>query len=78
MVLEFVSVSVSSSICLVSLYDQSLYTITRVVLVQPVTISVALDCVTWGEIVVHPYDSSLLGRLELTVAMGQSRVRRWF
>ena len=55
-------------------YTWSFCTITRVVLVQPVTITVTLDCVTWGEIVVRPYDGLLLGRSELTVAMGQLRV----
>lgn len=28
--------------------------------------------------VVCPYDGSLLGRPKLTIAMGQSRIRRWF
>lgn len=34
-----------------------------------VTITAALDCVTWGEIVIRPYDGALLGRSELTIAM---------
>lgn len=45
---------------------------------QPVTISATLDCVTWGEMVVRPHDGSFLVRSGLTIAMGQSRVRRWF
>ena len=49
----------------------------KVVVVQPVTIFAALDCVTQDEIIVRPYDGRLLERLELTIAMGQSRVRRW-
>ena len=51
-------------------YAWSLCTITIVVLVQLVTITMALDCVTWGEIVVRPYDGSLLGRPKLIVSMG--------
>lgn len=51
-------------------YAWSFYTITRVVLMQPVTIIMALDCITWGEIVVRPNDGLLLGRLELTIAKG--------
>ena len=38
----------------------------------------ALDYVTSSEMVVRPYDGLLLERLELTIAMGQSRIRRWF
>ena len=45
---------------------------------QPVTIFAALNYVTQDEIVVCPYDRRLMGSLELTIAMGQSRVRRWF
>ena len=45
---------------------------------QPVTISAALDRVIQDEIIVCPYNGSLLGRLELTIAMGQSRIRQWF
>ena len=45
---------------------------------QPVTISVALDCVTWDEIIIRHYDGLLLGRLELPIVMGQSRIRHWF
>ena len=37
---------------------------------QPVTISATLNCITWGEMVVRPYDGSLLRRLELTIAYG--------
>ena len=43
---------------------------TRVVIVQPVTIFTTLDCVPRDEIIVHPYDGTLLGRPELTIAMG--------
>ena len=50
----------------------------RVVVVQPVTIFVALDYVTQDEIVVCPYDGRLMGSLELTIAIGQSMVRLWF
>ena len=50
----------------------------RVVVVQPVTIFAALDYVTQDEIVVYPYDGRLMASLELTIAMGQLRVRRWF
>jgi len=46
--------------------------------VQSITIFVALDCVTQAEMVVHPYDGLLLGRPELTIAMGRSRIQRWF
>ena len=45
---------------------------------QSVTIFVALDCVTGDEIILCPYDGMLLGRPELTIAMGQSRIQRWF
>ena len=45
---------------------------------QPVTIFATLDCVTQDEIIVHPYDETPLGRPELTIAMGQSRIYRWF
>ena len=45
---------------------------------QPVTIFVALDCVTQDEMIVRPYDGMLLRRLELTIAMGRSRIQRWF
>ena len=45
---------------------------------QPATIFVALDCVTQDEIIVRPYDGTLLERPELTIAMGQSRIRCWF
>ena len=45
---------------------------------QPVTIFATLDYVTRDEIVVRPYDGRLMGSLELTIAMGQSRVQRWF
>ena len=46
------------------------FKITRVVIVQPVTIFMTLDCVPQDEIIVHPYDGTLLGRPELTIAMG--------
>lgn len=59
-------------------YAWALCTVTRIVVVQQVTISVALDCVTRDEIIVRPYDGSLLRRPELTIAMGQSRIRHWF
>ena len=45
---------------------------------QPVTIFAALDCFTQDEIIVCPYNGMLPRRLELTIAMGQSRIRRWF
>ena len=51
-------------------YAWSLCMITWVVLAQPITISTTLDCVTKGEIVVRPYDGSLLRRPELTITMG--------
>ena len=41
---------------------------------QPVTISVALDYIIRDEMIVRPYDGSLLGRLELTIALGQLRI----
>ena len=50
----------------------------RVVVGQSVTIFATLDCVTRYEIIVHPYDGTFLRRPELTIAMGQSRIRRWF
>ena len=46
----------------------------RVVIMQPITIFMALDCVTRDEIIVHPYDGLLLRRLKLTIAIGQSRI----
>ena len=52
--------------------------IMKVVVVQLVTIFVALDCVTGDEIILCPYDGMLLGRPELTIAMGQSRIQCWF
>ena len=52
--------------------------IMRVVIVQLVIIFAALDCVTRYEIIVRPYDGTLLGRPELTIVMGQLRIRRWF
>ena len=45
---------------------------------QSVTIFVTLDRVTRDEIIVCPYDGVLLGRPELIIAMGQSKIRRWF
>ena len=45
---------------------------------QPVTIFVTLDRVTRDEIIVCPYDGVLLGGPELTIAMGQFKIRRWF
>ena len=45
---------------------------------QPGTISAALDCVTRDEIIVRPYDGTLLRRPVLTIALGQSGIRRWF
>ena len=58
-------------------YVWALYAITRVVVVQLVTIFAALDCVTWDEMIVHPYGDSLLGRPELTIALGYSRRALW-
>ena len=55
-------------------YVWALCAITRVVIVQLVTISAALYCVTWDEMIVRPYDGSLLGRPKLTIAMGQLRI----
>ena len=54
-------------------YAWALCAITRVIVVQPITISTALNWVIRDEMIVRPYDGSLLGRLELTIAMGQSR-----
>ena len=51
-------------------YARTLCTITRVVGVQLVTIFMALNCITRDKVIVRPYDGSLLGRLELTIAMG--------
>ena len=48
----------------------ALYRITRVVVVQLVTIFAALDSVTHDEIIVYLYYGALLGRPELTIAMG--------
>ena len=45
---------------------------------QLVTIFATLNCVTQDEIIVRPYDGTLLGRPELTIAMDQSRIQRWF
>ena len=56
--------SIPSSICMGS--------------VQLVTISATLDCVIRDEIIVRPYDGTLLRRPELTIAIGQLRIRRWF
>ena len=47
-------------------------------MVQPINIFVALDCVTQDEIIVCPYDGTPLGRLKLTIAIGQSRICRQF
>ena len=68
-VFRFVSDSVFSSICLVSLYDHQGYPGATDYYLY------SFRCVTWGEIVVRPYDGSLLERSKLTIAMGQSRVR---
>ena len=51
-------------------YAWALCAITRVIVVQPVTIFIALDCVIWDEMIVYPYHGSQLGWLELTIAMG--------
>lgn len=59
-------------------YGWSLYTIARVVLTQPSIISVALDCVTWGEILNNPYDWQLLARHEVNPTIVESHVRCWF
>ena len=37
-----------------------------------VSIGVVLDCVTWGEILNHPYDGQLLVRHKVTQAMAES------
>ena len=37
---------------------------------QPVTISVTLDCIIEDKIIVRPYDGMLLRRPELTMVMG--------
>ena len=50
----------------------------KVVVVQPVTIFETLDYVIQDEIIVHPYDGTLLRRLELIIAKGQLRMRSWF
>ena len=42
----------------------------RVIVVQLVTIFEALDCITQYEIIVRPYDRALVGRLEITIAIG--------
>ena len=40
--------------------------IMRAIIVQPIAFFAALDCITRDEIIVCPYDDTLLGRLELT------------
>ena len=59
-------------------YACALCRITGVVIVQSITIFAALDCITRDEIIVRPYDGAPLGRSELTIALGQSRIQRWF
>ena len=51
-------------------YAWAHYRITRVIVVQLVTIFEALDCITQYEIIVRPYDRALVGRLEITIAIG--------
>jgi len=46
--------------------------------VQSVIIFAALDCITRDEIIVYAYEGALLGSPELTIAIGQSRIRCWF
>lgn len=59
-------------------YAWALCVITRVVVVQPTIISAALYYIIRDEMIVHPYDGSLLERPELTIAMYQSRIRHYF
>lgn len=47
-------------------------------LLAAVDLSATLDYVTLDEIIVRPYDGTLLRRQEPTIAMGQSRIRCWF
>ena len=59
-------------------YAWAHYKIMKVVVMQPVTIFATLDYVIQDEIIVHPYDGTLLRRPELTIAKGQLRMRCWF
>ena len=55
-------------------YAWAHYKIMKVVVVQPVTIFATLDYVIQDEIIVHPYDGTLLRRPELIIAKGQLRM----
>lgn len=51
------------------MYAWAFRMVTRVVVVQLVTISASLNCVNQDGILVRPYDDSLLGRLELIISI---------